>query len=65
VDEITSGQFLLAWAIDTAAAVAVFLHATKHGSRHATAWGAGVFLALIVFLPAYLFRARLRNGQRR
>jgi hypothetical protein len=36
----------------------VFLHANKHGSRHATAWGIGVFLALIVFLPAYWLHAR-------
>jgi hypothetical protein len=64
--ELTSGQFVFAWAIDTAAAVAVFLHATKHGNRHATAWGIGVFLALIVFLPAYLLRsARLRKTPRR
>ena len=54
-----TADFLLAWAIDTAAAVAVFLHANKRGSRHATAWGIGVFLALIVFLPAYLIHGRL------
>jgi hypothetical protein len=36
----------------------VFLHADKHGSKHATAWGAGVFLLLIVFLPAYLIHVR-------
>ena len=57
----TTGQFLTAWAIDTAAAIAVFLHANKHGSRHATAWGAGVFLLLIVVLPVYVVHARSRR----
>ena len=47
-------DFLVAWAVDTTAAVAVFLHANRRESRHATAWGIAVFLALIVFLPAYL-----------
>jgi hypothetical protein len=58
VNELTPSGFITAWAIDTAAAIAVFLHAGKHGNRHATAWGIGVFLFLIVFLPAYLWRAR-------
>ena len=61
----TTGQFVAAWAIDTAAAIAVFLHANKHGSRHATSWGIGVFLFLIVFLPAYLVHTRLRRRVRR
>jgi hypothetical protein len=55
---LTPAEFLFAWAVDTAAAVAVFLHASRHGSKHATAWGAFVFLALIVGLPAYLIHAR-------
>jgi hypothetical protein len=54
---VTTSEFLVAWAIDTAAAVAVFLHANKRGSRHATAWGIGVFLFLILALPAYLIRS--------
>lgn len=60
----STGEFLAAWAIDTAAAIAVFLHANKHGSKHATAWGVGVFLLLIVFLPAYLLHARRVRRQR-
>ena len=51
---LSTPTFLLAWAIDTAAAILVFLHATRRGSRHATAWGIGVFLALAFALPAYL-----------
>jgi hypothetical protein len=58
VQTYTTAEFLIAWAIDTAAAIAVFLHANKRGSRHATAWGIGVFLVLIVVLPAYLVHVR-------
>jgi len=59
-----TGQFLIAWAAG-AAAIAVFLDATKRGDRHATAWGAGVFLFLIVALPVYLLRRRRPPTQRR
>jgi hypothetical protein len=48
------------------AGIAVFFHADKHGSKHASAWGAGVFLLLIVFLPVYIFhvyRTRRRAGR--
>jgi hypothetical protein len=61
VHAYTTGEFLTAWAIATAAAVAVFLDASKHGSRHATAWGVGVFLFLIVVLPVYVVHARSRR----
>jgi Flp pilus assembly protein TadB len=65
VQSVATSEFLIAWAIDTGAAIAVFLHANKRGSRHATAWGIGVFLALIVFLPAYLLRSRSARRQSR
>jgi hypothetical protein len=54
--------FLVAWAVATTAAVLVFLHANRHGSKHATAWGIGVFLVLCVALPAYIVHARRRPG---
>lgn len=62
---ITPTDFILAWAIATVVAVAVFLHANRHGSKHATAWGVGVFLFMIVVLPAYLVHTRGRRGARR
>jgi hypothetical protein len=62
VEGLSIGQFVAAWAIDTVAAVAVFLHADRRGNTRATAWGIGVFLCLIVFLPAYLLRARRQPG---
>ena len=59
VQAYSTADFIVAWAVDTTAAVAVFLHANRRGSKHATAWGIGVFLALIVFLPAYVIHGRL------
>jgi ABC-type Mn2+/Zn2+ transport system permease subunit len=50
--------FLIAWTIATAAAILVFLHANKQGSRHPTAWGISVFLALGLALPVYVVHAR-------
>jgi hypothetical protein len=64
VQTVTTGQFLTAWVVDTAAALAVFLHANRSGSRHATAWGIGVFLFLIVVLPLYLLHAMPRRRRR-
>lgn len=61
----TTPEFLIAWAIAGATSIAVFLHASKHGNRHATAWGAGVFLCLIIFLPVYLLRNRRPRDTRR
>jgi len=63
--EVTPAQFVAAWAIAAAVAIAVFLHAGKHGSRHATAWGIGVFLVMIVVLPAYLVHTRVGQRTRR
>jgi hypothetical protein len=61
--EISTAQFIAAYAIATVAGVAVFLHADRHGSRHTTAWGIGVFLFLGLVLPIYVIhvlRARRR-----
>jgi hypothetical protein len=55
---LTTPTFLLAWTLDTTAAILIFLHANKRGSRHATAWGLSVFFALGVALPVYLVHGR-------
>lgn len=57
-------QFLIGFSLATAAGIAVFLHADKHGSKHTTAWGIGVFLFLGVMLPVYLVHV-VRNNRRR
>ena len=58
---LTTSSFLIAWALDTAAAILIFSHANKRGSRHATAWGVSVFFALAVAVPAYLVHDRLHR----
>ena len=57
--------FLIGWALGGAAAIAVFFHAERHGSRHATAWGIGVFLFLGIALPLYVIHHRLWRRSRR
>lgn len=49
---------LLVWA---AAFLVVFLHAQRHGSKHATAWGVAAFLAAGVVVPVYFVRYWLRR----
>lgn len=36
--------------------MAVFAHATRHGNRHATAWGIATFLFAGVAIPLYFLR---------
>jgi hypothetical protein len=52
---LSTANIVFAWAVATLAAVGVFTHANKHGSKHATAWGIGTFLFLVIVLPAYAF----------
>jgi Flp pilus assembly protein TadB len=63
--QLSTPEFLFAWALAGGAALAVFLHANRHGVRHATAWGAGVFLALAIALPLYVIHYRRQKGARR
>ena len=63
--EVTTAQLFVAWALASAAAIAVFLHANRHGVKHATAWGAGVFLALAIALPLYVIHYRRQKSARR
>jgi hypothetical protein len=58
---LTTQTFLIAWAIDTTAALLIFLHANKRGSRHATAWGVSVFFALGLALPIYFAHGRMHK----
>jgi hypothetical protein len=64
---LTTPAFLTAWALDATAAILIFLHANRRGSRHATAWGISVFFALAVAVPIYVLHGRLHkpSGGRR
>jgi hypothetical protein len=48
------GQFFVIVLIAAGLSMWVYWHASRHGSRHATAWGVGTFLFLGFFLPLYL-----------
>jgi hypothetical protein len=52
---------VILWSV---AALLVFRHAERHGSRHATAWGIGAFLASGIVVPIYLVRHWLRTRRR-
>jgi hypothetical protein len=51
---ISPGAFILSVAIAAAVSMAVFWHASKNGSRHATAWGVATFLFAGIILPVYV-----------
>jgi hypothetical protein len=63
--QLSTPAFLVAWVLAGAAAIAVFLHANRHGVGHATAWGIGVFLILGLALPLYVLYYRRQRGSRR
>jgi Flp pilus assembly protein TadB len=63
--ELSTPEFLVAWAVAGGAAIAVFLHAERHRVGHATAWGIGVFLILGLALPLYVIHYRRQRGSRR
>jgi hypothetical protein len=58
---LTTPMFLIAWALDTTAAILIFRHANKRGSSHATAWGISVFFALGLALPIYFVHGRMHK----
>lgn len=57
--------FVLAVLLAAAISMGVFAHATKHGSRHPTAWGIAAFLAAGIAVPVYFlgFWIRRRAGK--
>jgi F0F1-type ATP synthase assembly protein I len=63
--QLTTPQFLVAWALAGGAAIGVFLHANRHSVAHATAWGIGVFLVLGLALPIYVVYYLRQRGSRR
>jgi hypothetical protein len=61
--QLTFGQVLLAIVVFAALSMWVYWHASKHGSRRATAWGVVVFLfwpaIAVYFLHYYATRRRI------
>jgi hypothetical protein len=63
--ELSFGQFLLLLVISAGLSMAVFAHADRHGSKHATAWGVVTFLAPgagLVYVIRYWWRAKRRSS---
>lgn len=56
LEDLSFGEFLFVVGLAAVASMAVFAHASRHGSRHATAWGVATFLAAGVVVPLYFLR---------
>jgi hypothetical protein len=56
LEDLSFGEFLFVVALAAVASTAVFAHANRHGSKHATAWGVATFLAAGVAVPLYFIR---------
>jgi hypothetical protein len=54
-------EFLIAVTIAAGISMATFAHADRNGSRHATAWGVGAFLAAGLVVPIYIARVWARK----
>jgi hypothetical protein len=64
LEDLSFGEFLFVVSLGAVASMAVFAHATKHGSRHATAWGIATFLAAAIAVPLYFARYWLPRRRR-
>jgi hypothetical protein len=58
-------QFILAVTLAALLAMAVFAHASRHGSTHPTAWGMATFLFAGIVVPVYFVRYLLLRRRRR
>jgi Zn-dependent protease len=63
IAELSPTQFLIAVVVAALLAMAIFAHASRHGSKHATAWGVATFLVAGIAVPVYFIRYFL--GRRR
>lgn len=54
--DLTPIQFAIAVGVAALLAMAVFAHASRHGSKHATAWGVATFLFAGIVVPVYFIR---------
>ena len=60
-EDLTFGEFLFVVALAAVASMAVFAHASRHGNKHATAWGVATFLFAAVAVPLYFLRYWFRR----
>lgn len=62
---LSPAEFVFVVIVAALFSMATFAHASRHGSRHATAWGIGAFLAAGIVVPIYFIHywLRRRRGQ--
>jgi len=60
----SNAEFLVAFVFGAVAGALVFLHADRHGSKHATAWACFVFFCPGLALIAYFVHARAARRSR-
>ena len=51
--DLSPGKFVLVVLLAAALSMWIYWHASRHGSRHATAWGVLTFLAAGITVPVY------------
>lgn len=61
LENLSAGEIAALLLVWSAAFLLVFLHAQRHGSKHATAWGIAAFLAAGIVVPVYFVRYWLRR----
>jgi hypothetical protein len=61
LEDLSFGEFLFVVALAAIASTAVFAHASRHGNKHATAWGVATFLFAAVAVPLYFLRYWFRR----
>jgi hypothetical protein len=64
IEDLSFGELLLVLALLSVASMAIFAHASKHGSRHPTAWGVATFLAAAIAVPVYFLNYWLTRRRR-
>ena len=53
IDTLSPVQFVFAVVLAAVLSMWVYWHASRHGSKRATAWGVCTFLAVGIVLPIY------------
>ena len=61
LENLSAGEAVALLLVWSAAFLLVFIHAQRHGSKHATAWGVAAFLAAGIVVPVYFVRYWLRR----
>jgi hypothetical protein len=64
LEDLSAGEFIVVVAVAAGLSMAVFWHADRRGSRHATLWGVLTFLAAGLVVPVYVLSVLL-GGRRR